>query len=163
MSDAMARLWAPWRAPYITRVRRQPAACIFCRARRGRDDRASYVLERSREAFAILNSYPYNVGHLMVCPMRHVGDFAQLTPSEGAELFAMAQAMVRRLTALVRAQGFNMGINLGRAAGAGIPGHLHLHIVPRWVGDTNFMPVVGETKVLSVALDALYDRLKAAR
>jgi ATP adenylyltransferase len=160
---SQARLWAPWRTPYITQAPKERThVCIFCRARRRRHDRREYVVERGRQAFVLLNSYPYNPGHVMVSPNRHVGDATALSPEEGTELFTMAQAMMRRLTARLKPQGFNMGMNIGRAAGAGIPGHLHLHIVPRWVGDTNVMPVVANTKVISQSLDALYDRLMEA-
>ena len=155
------RLWAPWRGPYVSQIRRGRHACIFCAAKRARADRAARVVHRGREVFCLLNRYPYNAGHLMVAPYRHVGVLSRLRRRESAELLDVTAQMVQRLTKLLRPQGFNVGINLGRAAGVGIPGHLHLHIVPRWVGDTNFMPVVGGTRVVSHALDALQQRLTA--
>lgn len=164
MTDAQAqqRLWAPWRSPYITQTRRDRRACIFCQAKRSRDDRRAQVVVRRRRTFVLLNKYPYNPGHLMVAPYRHVGAIVRLSQDENAELLQVAGQMVETLTARMAPQGFNLGINLGRAAGAGIPGHLHLHIVPRWIGDTNFMPVTGETKVMSQSLGALYDLLVEA-
>ena len=155
------RLWAPWRSGYISQTRRGRSTCVFCAAKRVKQDRAAQVVHRGHEVFCLLNRYPYNAGHLMVAPYRHIGVLSRLNPQESAELFAVTAQMVERLTKLLRPQGFNIGINLGRAAGAGIPGHLHMHIVPRWVGDTNFMPVVGGTRVISHALDALYQRLTA--
>lgn len=151
------RLWAPWRREY----HRAPRAtgCVFCRATRSRDARAQMVIFRGRRVFALLNKYPYNAGHLMVAVNRHVGDLAQLTELETVELMVVAQRMIRQLKKCLSPQGFNMGVNLGRAAGAGIPKHLHMHIVPRWVGDTNFMPVIGGTKIMPISLDALYEGL----
>ena len=154
------RLWAPWRSGYIAKARAGRQGCVFCQARRSRDDRAMRVLARGRHAFCLLNCYPYNVGHLMIAVSRHVGELTALTSQEQGELMAMAARMTAVLRRALRPHGFNLGVNLGRLAGAGIPGHLHLHIVPRWTGDTNFMPVAGGTKVLSQSLDELYARLK---
>lgn len=109
--------------------------------------------------FALLNRYPYNNGHCLIAPYRHVGSLEALRPVEWHELFRMVQQLVRRLHATLRPHGFNVGLNLGRDAGAGIPGHLHVHLVPRWRGDTNFMPVLSDAKVVSQSLDELYDRL----
>ena len=160
MPTANDRLWAPWRSGYITNTRKGRSICVFCRARRSRDDRAVQVLARGRRVFCLLNRYPYNVGHAMVAVSRHVGELSELTAGEQSELMQMAERMVTVMRRALRPHGFNLGINLGRTAGAGIPGHLHLHIVPRWNGDTNFMPVVGGTKVLSQSLEELYATLK---
>lgn len=151
-------IWAPWRGAYLSQPPRR--GCIFCRAKRSRDDRKAHVIYRGRYLFCLLNRYPYNVGHLMVVVNRHVGTLTQLTDPEASELMRATRRMVQWLTKALRPHGFNLGVNLGRAAGAGIPGHLHLHVVPRWVGDTNVMPVVSGTKVLSGSLDALYERLR---
>lgn len=113
--------------------------------------------------FALLNKYPYNNGHLMVAPYRHVGTLELLRAEEWSEILRMSQRLTKRLTETLKPHGFNMGLNLGRAAGAGIPGHLHLHIVPRWNGDTNFMPVLAQTKVISQSLDELYTVLTSSR
>ncbi len=156
----MDRLWAPWRSGYIAGTRRPPAGCVFCHAKRSRDDRRVYVIQRRERVFVLLNSFPYNAGHLMVSPMRHVGNLTELASDETCELFLTTQSMVARLTERLHPQGFNVGMNIGRPAGAGIPGHLHMHIVPRWIGDSNFMPVIGKTKMISQALDALYSLLR---
>ena len=160
---AFESLWAPWRSVYIEQARRGRQRCIFCHAKRSRDDGAVYVIYRGRLAFALLNRYPYNNGHLMVTLYRHVATLSQLTRQEATELIQVTTKMIDRLTRVLRPHGFNLGMNLGQVSGAGIPGHLHLHIVPRWRGDTNFMPVVGGTKIISHALDALYQRLTQAR
>ena len=156
----MDRLWAPWRSGYIAGTRRPAAGCIFCQAKRSRDDRRVYVIERGEHAFVLLNSFPYNAGHLMISPMRHVGQLTALSRDEASELFLTTQAMVARLSQALHPQGFNVGMNIGRPAGAGIPGHLHMHVVPRWTGDANFMPVIGKTKVVSQSLDVLYNVLR---
>lgn len=148
------RLWAPWRNVYLSR--RGPQRCVFCAAARSRADRTYRVVARGRRVFAILNLYPYNNGHLMIATKRHIGTLADVRTEEWTELLGMLQRFTRQLQRTLRPQGFNLGINLGRLAGAGIPGHLHVHLVPRWKGDTNFMPVVAETKVISQSLDALY-------
>lgn len=159
---AVERLWAPWRTAYLTQTRTRRRRCIFCAAKQSRNDRKAHVVYRGRHVFCLLNLYPYNNGHLMVTPYRHVGSLLQLTPSEASELIHVATTMVRRLTKILRPDGFNLGVNLGRSAGAGIPGHLHFHVVPRWQADTNFMPVIGQTKIVSESLDALYQRLNPA-
>lgn len=122
--------------------------CVFCEHLAENRDEETHILYRGAGAFVILNAFPYNTGHLMVAPLRHVGELTSLEPGERAELMELATEATRVITDAMGAQGFNVGINVGHAAGAGIPGHLHLHVVPRWAGDTNFMPVVGDTKVL---------------
>ena len=158
--DDRNQLWAPWRQRYLTRA--TPGRCIFCAAKRSTDDRRHHVIARGRRVFALLNRYPYNNGHLMVAPYRHVGRLESLSPAEWAESLRLLRRLLRRLTTALHPHGFNLGVNLGRAAGAGIPGHLHLHLVPRWSADTNFMPVLAKTKVISQSLDELY-RLLTAR
>ena len=154
------RLWAPWRQAYLATTRRPRRGCVFCRARRSRRDRQTYVLSRGPRTFVVLNRYPYNNGHLMVALNRHCGDLSRLTRDESAELWHATMKTVEVVRRLLRPHGVNIGLNLGRAAGAGIPHHLHIHIVPRWVGDTNFITTVGGMKVISASLEALYRRLK---
>lgn len=133
--------------------------CIFCDLPTEGDDERTKILIRGQRAFVILNSFPYNPGHLMVAPFRHVGDLGAIETDEFAEVDALLTRSVRALEEEMEPHGFNLGMNLGRVAGAGIPGHLHWHVVPRWNGDTNFMPVVGQTRVLPELLDETYARL----
>jgi ATP adenylyltransferase len=155
------RLWSPWRMEYIrSAVAEESDGCFFCEALAKEDDEAMLVLARGEQAFVILNAYPYNPGHLMVATNRHVGELEELTPEELADAGELLQRSIRALRESSNPDGFNVGMNLGRVAGAGIPGHLHWHVVPRWNGDTNFMPVVGETKVLPELLSETYARLK---
>ena len=155
------RLWAPWRSGFVS-VRR-PRRCIFCTASASRKDRQHHVVARSRHVFCLLNRYPYNNGHLILAPYRHVGRFEALRSEEWLDLFGLSEQLMRRLRRGLHPDGFNLGINLGKTAGAGVPGHLHLHIVPRWTGDTNFMPILGKTKVIPQSLDALYALLTPSR
>ena len=138
----------------------ESTGCFFCEKLAAGDDEASYILACAGSAFAILNAFPYNPGHLMVAPTRHVGELEELASEELADASALLQRSIRALKESSNPDGFNLGMNLGRVAGAGVPGHLHWHVVPRWNGDTNFMPVVGETKVLPEALAQTYARLK---
>jgi ATP adenylyltransferase len=157
------RLWSPWRMEYIRRGEGgDGGGCLFCDlAAAGRDqDEANHLLARGQLSFVLLNAFPYNPGHLMVAPYRHVGDFEELTAAELAELMAFAGRAIGALREESGPHGFNLGMNLGQVAGAGIADHLHLHLVPRWGGDTNFMPVVGQTKVLPELLDETYRRLR---
>lgn len=152
MPDRFARLWTPHRMAYIKGERKPvgPGAddgCPFCEVPRMPDE-VGLIVARGSGVYAVLNLYPYNGGHLMVCPYRHLADYTDLTVEETAELAAMTQQAMRALRTASAAQGFNIGMNQGAVAGAGIAGHLHQHVVPRWGGDTNFMPVVGHTKVL---------------
>jgi ATP adenylyltransferase len=153
----MDRLWAPWRIKYVSGKNK---ACIFCRALKSRRDKANFVLERGEHAFSLLNLFPYNNGHAMVAPNRHVSSLEKLDDKELLALLKLVNRTQRDLTKCLRPDGFNIGMNIGRTAGAGFPGHVHIHIVPRWNGDTNFMPVVGKTKVISQSLEELYQRLK---
>jgi ATP adenylyltransferase len=154
---AQRLLWAPWRNAYLSQS--EARRCIFCVAKRSRADRRHHVVSRGRRVFAILNRYPYTNGHLMIAPYRHVGTLAALRAQEWGELLKMLQRFTQRLGRTLRPHGFNLGLNVGRDAGAGIPGHLHVHLVPRWQGDTNFMPILADTKVVSQSLDELYTLL----
>jgi len=138
------------------------AGCIFCDALEGSDDRKSLILRRGPKAFLILNKYPYASGHVMAALNRHVGSLEEAAPEELAQAMDLVQVAVRALRIGYGPDGYNVGFNQGRAAGAGVPGHLHVHVVPRWSGDTNFMPVVSDTRVLPESLDTTYDRLQAA-
>jgi len=156
----MDRLWTPWRLAYVTRVGggAEPS-CIFCDAL-ARIDTESFVLFRGRLAFVILNTFPYNNGHLMVVPNRHAARLADLGADELVEFIRLTQAAERVLTEAYQPHGLNMGLNLGKSAGAGVLDHLHMHVVPRWNGDTNFMSVVGETRVLPEELPVTARRLR---
>ena len=137
-------------------------ACVFCAALAAGDDRRALILQRGTSAFLILNAFPYASGHLMAVVTRHVGGLEEAAAEELAESMLLVQSAVRALQAAYTPDGFNVGLNQGRAAGAGVLGHLHVHVVPRWNGDVNFMPIIGETRVLPETLDTTYDRLKAA-
>jgi ATP adenylyltransferase len=154
------RLWAPWRVEYIRKSAQK--GCIFCRAWRSESDSEHYVVHRSGGAFAMLNAYPYTSGHVMVAHRRHVGDLARLSTAELAELMEETQLAVRALRRAIKPQGFNIGVNLGRIAGAGVEDHLHIHVVPRWAGDTNFMPVLGDVRVMPEALERTCEMLTRA-
>lgn len=153
----MKNLWAPWRKEFILGPREK--GCIFCKLPRKKDDRNNLILYRGKHNFIILNRYPYNNGHLMVIPYRHTKDLARLKPAEQAEMLELSGLSVKALEKSMFPQGHNLGINLGAAGGAGIRDHLHLHVVPRWVGDTNWMPVLAETKTMIEYLWETYDRL----
>jgi ATP adenylyltransferase len=154
----MERLWAPWRLAYVTGAGGGSAGCIFCNSTEpGRDD---LILVRGRVSYVTLNLYPYNNGHLMVVPNRHVGTLATTTREEQAELMRLTRHAEIALTEAYAPQGINIGVNLGRPAGAGVVDHLHLHLVPRWNGDTNFMTVVGNVRVLPEDLGESAKRLR---
>jgi ATP adenylyltransferase len=154
------QLWAPWRLEYIESADEQEG-CVFCRARDG-DDEKSLVVHRGKRAFVVLNKYPYASGHLMVAPNRHEAEFGDLEANEALEVHELAAAGLAALAETMRPQGFNVGWNLGRIAGAGVVDHVHLHVVPRWAGDTNFMPVLADVKVLPEALEATRRKLTQA-
>lgn len=156
----MKRLWAPWRKTYIRPKRRTSKSCLFCRVARERKDDKNLIVTRGSSCFAILNLYPYNNGHVMIVPNRHVASLELLSQEEKLDWLALAEQVMASLRSTMKAQGFNVGANLGRIAGAGIPKHLHLHIVPRWQGDHNFLPVVAETKVISESLKSSFGLLK---
>ncbi|HEX9376552.1 MAG TPA: HIT domain-containing protein [Actinomycetota bacterium] len=156
----MERLWSPWRMAYIQQAHDEPEGCLFCELAAGDDDEAAMVLHRGQRAFAVMNAFPYNPGHVMVAQFRHVGDLELLDPEELLDTGRLIQAAVRALREEMSPHGFNVGMNQGRVAGAGIPDHVHWHVVPRWNGDTNFMPVVGETRVLPESLEDTYRKLR---
>jgi ATP adenylyltransferase len=158
----MELLWAPWRLAYVAAAK-PPAenACFICEALAGDDDRRNLLVLRKRLSAVMLNRFPYNNGHLLIAPQAHKGRLEELTPEELLDVQETLREMVRVLDGLMQPDGYNIGLNLGRAAGAGLPGHLHWHMVPRWDGDTNFMPVLAEAKVIVQSLDALFDLLRA--
>lgn len=147
----MRQLWAPWRLEYIKSAGEE-SGCLFCEAAAG-DDEERLVITRGERAIALLNKFPYSSGHFMVAPVRHVGEFGELEEGEVLELHRLASAGMGALAETYAPQGYNVGWNLGRIAGAGVVDHVHLHVVPRWAGDTNFMPVLADTKVLPEHLE----------
>lgn len=153
----MERLYTPWRGQYVGGER--PAGCIFCVKPTQGQDEQHLILHRSDRAYVLLNLYPYNSGHLMVVPYFHTGDLATLPADVAAEVMTLTQRSIAALTEEYRPQGFNVGMNLGEVAGGSVSAHLHLHVVPRWGGDTNFMPITGGTKVLPESLEQTYRRL----
>ncbi len=159
----MKILWAPWRMKYVQdTLQPRRDECIFCVAAKAEEDEKYYVVYRSKHSYAILNKYPYNTGHVMVVPYKHVACITALEDSELLDLSKTITVAIRALREAFRPDGFNVGANIGRDAGAGIEDHFHVHIVPRWRGDTNFMPIVSETKVLPQLLDDTYRILKKA-
>jgi ATP adenylyltransferase len=156
------RLFTPWRREFIESAASEAhqATCFLCAAAASpHEDRSNLVVHRDQRVFVILNRYPYNSGHVLVAPYAHTGDFAALDAATAADLMHVSQRSVGVLQQVYVPHAFNLGLNLGRTAGAGLPDHLHVHVVPRWAGDTNFMPIVGETKVLPESLDQTYARL----
>jgi ATP adenylyltransferase len=159
----MDRLWSPWRYQYVSKAAPGPGGeCIFCiKASEGRD-RENYVVHRGSRNFIILNLYPYTSGHLMIAPYAHVSSLEAAPGETLAEMMLLAQLAETHLRRVYRPQGFNLGMNLGESAGAGVPGHIHMHVLPRWAGDTNFMTTVAETRVLPESLDVTFDKLQQA-
>lgn len=155
----MQHLWTPWRMEYIVSDKKKHG-CPFCQALEAGDDEACYILFRGRHCFVILNKYPYNNGHLMILPYRHVGELHQMTPDERREMMELVELSVRVLRQSSRPDGFNIGINLGTAAGAGVQDHIHIHVVPRWNGDTNYMTVIHEVRTIPELLEQTWKRLK---
>jgi ATP adenylyltransferase len=156
----MEHLWAPWRLSYITTNKEvTEPGCFICRGVAQTDDRSNLIVLRTPLSVGIINRFPYNSGHLLVCPNAHKGRLDELTPVELMDGMETVRRLVNVVEELMHPHGFNLGLNLGTAAGAGVPGHLHWHIVPRWNGDTNFMPVLGDTRIIVTALDTLYGML----
>src|SRR5215813_820740 len=153
----MERLWAPWRLAYVSNASGETTSCIFCNI--SEPGRSDLIVARGRLAFVILNLYPYNNGHLMVVPIRHLPNLASMDAAELAEVMQLTRRSEMVLNEAYKPQGINVGINLGRPAGAGIADHLHVHVVPRWNGDTNFMTVVGNVRVVPEPLDATKAKL----
>ena len=159
----MERIWAAWRARYVTHEREDgDGGCIFEALPSLGNDREALILHRGETAFVLMNLYPYTSGHLMIAPYRHTADLQSLTDGELLEINQLVTKCVGWISTCYRPQGFNIGVNLGSAGGAGIPDHVHWHVVPRWAGDTNFMSAIGETRVLPESLQDSYDRLLAA-
>lgn len=163
----LQHLWAGWRGDYVASAAQAPPpgapACVFCRIlASGEADEATFVIWRGATCVALLNAYPYTSGHLLVMPLRHLGDLHELTDDESADLWATARSGVAALEAAYRPEGVNLGANLGRAAGAGVPGHLHLHALPRWNGDTNFMTTIAEVRVMPEVLSTSWAKLREA-
>ncbi len=156
----MERLWAPWRLQYVGKER--PEGCIFCDKPQAGDDRTAYIVRRGKLAFVLLNTFPYNNGHIMVAPFAHIAALEELPPETLHEMMDLAQECTRALKSTFHPDGLNLGFNLGAAAGAGIKDHIHLHMVPRWSGDTNFMPVVADVRVIPQSLEQTYEALTEA-
>jgi ATP adenylyltransferase len=158
----MERLWTPWRMAYIEQAKEDADAdaCFLCDKPDEGDDAAALILARADTAYVLLNAYPYNPGHLLVAPFRHVADLEDLTAEESLDSQSLLSRAIRAIREEMEPHGFNVGMNLGRVAGAGVPGHLHWHLVPRWNGDTNFMTVLGDVRVLPEALEATYAKLR---
>ncbi|MDR2727717.1 MAG: HIT domain-containing protein [Chitinispirillales bacterium] len=156
----MEHLWAPWRMAYIKNVKTEDEGCIFCTKPAQTDDKENLLLFRGKTCFVLMNLFPYNNGHLMIIPYKHTSDILDIDKETSGEMWELLCLSKKALTTVMNPDGFNAGMNIGRSAGAGIDQHIHLHIVPRWNGDTNFMPVTGETKVISQALSETYDALK---
>ncbi|MDD5702603.1 MAG: HIT domain-containing protein [Dehalococcoidales bacterium] len=154
----MERLWAPWRVQYIRG--KTPDGCIFCDKPGENRDEENLILHRGDKNFVIMNAYPYNPGHLMVVPYRHIGKLEDMTDEERNDHYKIVSMALGILRADTNTDSFNLGMNLGRIAGAGIADHIHTHIVPRWNGDNNFMPVIGDTRVISESIQEIYSRLK---
>ncbi|MEW6380683.1 MAG: HIT domain-containing protein [bacterium] len=154
----MEKIWAPWRMQYI--LSEKKSGCIFCEKAQESEDRGNYILFRDTLGFVIMNIFPYNNGHLMIAPYRHAASLEELSSEELFQIMTLTKKSVACLQEAMKADGYNIGMNVGAVAGAGIADHLHLHIVPRWCGDTNFMPVLADIKVLPQHLDTTYDILK---
>ena len=155
----MKRLWSPWRMKYIENHEKEEG-CIFCNALAKTDDKENLIIKRGEKAFVIVNLYPYTSGHIMVAPMEHQPSLEFLDPGTRAEMMELVSQSMVVLKKIYKPQAFNVGANIGEAAGAGVPDHVHLHIVPRWNGDTNFMSTLGETRVLPESLSETYQRIR---
>jgi len=160
----MNQLWAPWRIEYIKmsqneKTKKKKPACFLC-IKNFNKNKDNFVLFTGKYSFIIMNRYPYNPGHLMIAPYRHIGLIEKCNEQEVAEMLKLIQKSVIVLKKMMKPNGFNIGINLGYVAGAGIPGHIHVHVIPRWLGDTNFMPIIGKTKIINEELYNMYNKLK---
>ncbi len=154
----MERLWAPWRVKYVSNPDKEKE-CIFCKKSQEKNDKKNLIVSRGQYCFALLNIYPYNNGHIMIAPYNHAGDIVQLEEYELSEMFRLVKELEIKIKSILNPDGFNIGINIGKSAGAGMENHLHMHLVPRWGGDTNFMAVVSDTRVISQSLEELYELL----
>ncbi|HEX9456336.1 MAG TPA: HIT domain-containing protein [Candidatus Acidoferrum sp.] len=158
----MDYLWTPWRYRYMAEAAGQQTGCIFCSALEKKDDAETLIVFRGKKNFILLNRYPYTSGHVMIVPYAHIPDLKDCDAETLAEMMLLAQRAEGALAAAYKPDGFNLGMNLGRAAGAGVTGHVHLHVLPRWIGDANFMSVVGETRVEPEDLRTTYEKLRKA-
>lgn len=156
------KIWAPWRMEYIIKASKDDGKCLFCSLLKQKTSKKNLVVYYSKHSLVMMNRYPYNNGHLMVVPKKHTRDFEGLTKAENEDLHETLRLSLRVIDKVYKPQGCNVGMNLGRAAGAGIDSHIHYHVVPRWNGDTNFMPVIGEVKVISEHILDSYDRVVKA-
>lgn len=158
----MDYVWSPWRYAYITADEPPAGSCIFCDKPKQGDDQKNFIVHRGEHGYVILNAFPYTSGHVMVVPYEHTDELQKLSPAAATEMMALAQKLEGILRKLYKPDGLNVGMNIGKAAGAGIAGHIHLHILPRWFADANFVSVIGETRVLPEALEVTYKRIKEA-
>ena len=156
---AEQRIWAPWRLRYVKNAKKSDE-CVFCAKPDAGDDRANLIVHRGERCFVILNLFPYTNGHLMVAPFDHIARLQDVEPDVTAEMIGLAQQAMRRMDEVYDPEGFNVGMNQGRVAGAGVDGHIHLHVVPRWAGDNNYMPVLADTRVMPQSLEESYDALE---
>jgi len=157
----MDYLWTPWRYAYVSGTEK-PLSCVFCEAARQKDDEKARIAHRGAHCFVILNTYPYTPGHVMIVPYTHLDELQKLASDAANEMMALSQRMESVLRELYRPDGINLGMNIGKAAGAGIAGHIHMHVLPRWVADANFISVVGETRVLPETLEITWKKLSSA-
>jgi ATP adenylyltransferase len=155
------RIWAPWRLAYVTDASKDiEEECIFCAKPEAEDDEANLIVHRSKGCFVMLNLFPYTNGHLMVAPFEHIARLQDLAPETLAEMMTMAQRAMSRLESVYEPHGYNVGFNQGRIAGAGVEHHIHMHVVPRWAGDNNFMPVIADTKVMPQTIEQSFEALR---
>ncbi len=157
----MDYLWTPWRYAYVS-AGEKPGECVFCEAPRGQDDRRTLIVHRGQQCFIILNKFPYTSGHVMIVPYVHVDELQKLSAEAADEMMVLCRRMETVFRQVYRPDGINLGMNLGKAAGAGVAGHIHMHVLPRWVADANFVSVVGETRVIPESLETTWEKLKAA-
>jgi len=157
----MDYLWTPWRYAYISSAEKT-AGCVFCEAAKSHDDARTHIVHRGEHCFVILNAFPYTPGHVMIVPYEHLDELRKLPAAAAEEMMALSQRMEDVLRQLYHPDGINLGMNIGKAAGAGIAGHIHMHVLPRWVADANFVSVVGETRVLPETLEETWKRMRTA-
>lgn len=153
----MDKLWAPWRIKYVSQ--KKESGCLFCKIHKQKKDKKNLIIFRSLHCFAVLNRFPYNNGHILITPYKHTSKLEKLNEKEFTDIYKVTLKIKKMLTNILNPSGFNIGFNIGEDAGAGIVNHLHLHLVPRWKGDTNFMPVLSKTKIISESLEDLYQKL----
>lgn len=158
----MERLWAPWRMQYVSGGTEKIEGCVFCKAPEFNQDKKYHIIHRGKHNFVIMNKFPYNNGHVMVVPFMHTNDVLELPEDAWNELNRLVKTTIKAIRMVYNPHAINMGMNMGKAAGAGIEEHIHYHILPRWEGDTNFMPVIAQTKVISESMDAAWEKLKEA-